>query len=96
MEDVTLKEHIEKLLDERDKALTAALVSMNERLALLNELRQGVATKDELKALEKVVDELKTRRDIGQGRGSGIAQFIGWIIAILAIIGFIISNLKLK
>ena len=82
----TLKEHVEKILAEKDKALNAALISLNERLGLLNELRGGVATKDEVKALEKVIDDLKTSRDKGEGKGSGINQFIAWGIALAALL----------
>jgi hypothetical protein len=94
-----------KILEEKDKALSAALIAVKEenrkteiaaekRFELLNELRSGVATKDQLLSLEKVVDDLKTSRDKGEGKGQGISQFIGWIIAGITIIGFIISNWK--
>lgn len=103
----TLKEYFEKILEEKDKALVAALIAVKEenkktetaaekRFELLNELRSGVATKDEVKALEKVVEDLKSSRDMGAGKDSGIAKFLGWIIAILAIVAFIMQNLKLK
>ena len=101
----TLKEHFEKILAEKDRALEAALIAVKEenkkteiaaekRFELLNELRSGVATKDEVRALEKVVEDLKTSRDKGEGRGAGINQFIGWIVAAVAITGFIITVLN--
>jgi len=66
----TLKYHIEKLLEEKDKALNAALIAVKEenrktevaaekRFDLLNELRGDVATKAQLEALEKVVKTLE-------------------------------------
>jgi hypothetical protein len=91
MEEVSLKEHFETLLEEKDKAIHVALVSLDKRLQLLNELRGNVATKDEIKALEKIVDELKANIDSGTGRRIGIQQFIGWILALIAFIAFIIS-----
>src|SRR5687768_1606372 len=103
----TLKEHFERLLIEKDKALNAALIAVKEenrktevaaekRFELLNELRSGVATKDQLHALEKSVDDLKSSSDRVEGKSSGYAQFIGWILAIIVIIAFVIQNLKLK
>lgn len=91
-ETVTLKEHIEKILEEKDKALAAALIAVKEenrkteiaaekRFELLNELRSGVATKDEVRALEKVVEDLKTSRDTGVGKGAGLEKMYGWIVA---------------
>jgi len=88
---VTLKEHFEKLLEERDKALNAALIASDKRLDLLNELRTGVATKEELNSLSIQIQDLKARIDKSEGGGAGIQKFIGWIIAAIAIIGFIIS-----
>jgi uncharacterized membrane protein YdfJ with MMPL/SSD domain len=103
----TLKEYFEKILEEKDKALVAALIAVKDenkktetaaekRFELLNELRSGVATKEEVKALEKVVEDLKSSRDMGAGKDNGISKFLGWVIAILAVIAFIMQNLKLK
>lgn len=100
---VTLREHFEKILEEKDKALAAALIAVKEenrkteiaaekRFELLNELRSGVATKDEVRALEKIVEDLKSSRDKGEGKGAGITQFIGWILAAIAVIGFILKT----
>ena len=88
---VTLKEHIEKILAEHDKALEAALESLNQRLSLLNELRGGVATKEEVKALEKVIDDLKASRDKTEGKYAGVRELIAWVLAAIAIAGFIIK-----
>ena len=103
----TIKEHFEKILEEKDKALAAALIAVKEenkktetaaekRFELLNELRSGVATKDEVKALEKVVEELKSSRDMIVGKDNGISKFIAWIIAAIALAAFILQNLKFK
>jgi hypothetical protein len=68
-EHVNLKEYFEKILEEKDKALNAALIAVKEenqkteiaaekRFDLLNELRGDIATKTQLQALEKVVESL--------------------------------------
>lgn len=107
MKKVTLLYHIEKILEEKDKALAAALIAVKEenrkteiaaekRFELLNELRSGVATKEEVRGLEKVVEDLKVSRDIGSGKNAGYTQFIGWIVAAISIIGFLITVYKNK
>ena len=74
----TLKEYLDSLLIEKDKQVDAALVAVKEegrkteiaaekRFDLLNELRQGVATKQQLEALEKVVNALAKLVYIGLG-----------------------------
>jgi hypothetical protein len=105
----TLKEHFEAILSEKDKALAAALIAVKEenrktevaaekRFELLNELRSGVATREQLDALEKVVDDLKSSRDTGQGKGVGVGQ--GWAMATgvvlfaIAVAGFVITKLS--
>ncbi|MES2382413.1 MAG: hypothetical protein V4538_15305 [Bacteroidota bacterium] len=91
-----LKEYFESKFLEKEKALDAGLISLNERLGLLNELRSGVATKEEIKALEKELHALTTRLDLLSGQDKGVSKFIGWILAAIMIIGFIIQNVKLK
>ncbi len=101
-ETVSLKEYFERILEEKDKAINIALAAAKEsvikaenaaekRFELLNELRQGVATKDQLGALEKVVDELKTSKDKSDGKGIGLNQ--GWVILIglVGLIGGIVA-----
>jgi len=84
----TLKEHYDQRLRDIDKALQAALAAAErastktelageKRFELLNELRSGVATLEQLKALEKLFDELKERLDRSEGRGSGLNA--GWL-----------------
>lgn len=104
---ITLKEHIEKILDEKDKALAAALIAVKEenrktevaaekRFELLNELRSGVATKDEVRALEKVVEDLKASRDTGVGKGQGSKDVIDIIKLLILVAGFILGYFVLK
>lgn len=102
---VTLKEHIEKILEEKDKALAAALIAVKEenrkteiaaekRFELLNELRSGVATKDEVRALEKVVEDLKSNKDKVEGRGAGMEKLYGWIVAAVLLAITIYNTIK--
>jgi hypothetical protein len=51
---------------------------------------------DKFEVIRKEISKLTTRLDIIAGRGTGIQQFIGWIVALLAIAGFIISNVKIN
>ncbi len=94
-------------MEEKDKALIAALVAVKEenrkqeisaekRFDLLNELRSGVATKDEVKALEKVVDDLKTSRDTGAGKGQGGKDVMDIIKLVIVIAGFLLGYFVLK
>jgi len=97
-----LKEYFERILDEKDKALTAALIAVKEenqktelaaekRFELLNELRGDVATKAEVHALATIVDDLKTRLDTLQGRSSGLFQGWGILIGAIGLIGGVIG-----
>jgi nitric oxide reductase large subunit len=103
----TLKEYFESLLIEKDKALSAALIAVKEenrktetaaekRFELLNELRSGVATKDQMHALEKMVDDLKTSRDRGEGKGQGGKDVMDIIKLVIVIAGFILAYFVIK
>lgn len=107
MKKVHLKEYFEKILEEKDKALAAALIAVKEenrkteiaaekRFELLNELRSGVATKDEVRALEKVVEDLKTSRDTGVGKGLGGKDIMDIIKLLILIAGFFLGYFILK
>jgi hypothetical protein len=107
MEEVSLREYVDQRFDDSDKAISAAMVAQEkailkaetaaeERFKLLNELRQGVATKEQLEALEKVVLDGKARLDSLQGRSSGLSSgwayllgFISLVSTLLAIWSFI-------
>jgi hypothetical protein len=109
MDNISLKEYFERILEEKDKALSAALISVKEenrktevaaekRFELLNELRSGVATKDQVLNLEKIVDDLKTSRDTGQGKGLGLHQGWGYLVGIsgfiIAIVSFVLQFIR--
>ncbi len=97
MSTVTLREYVEALFREKDKALNAALDAVKEenrkteqaaekRFDLLNELRQGVATKEQLIALDKVVAELKDRVGRVEAHSSGVSDTAKVIIAIVTVL----------
>jgi hypothetical protein len=44
----------------------------------------------------KTIASLNSRLDLIAGKNQGIDKFLGWIIAAVAVIGFIISNVKFK
>jgi len=77
---VSLKEYFDALREADKDALKAALIAAEKRLDLLNELRQGVATTDQLNALEKVVSALARLVYIGLGAVLAlqlVLQYIG-------------------
>jgi hypothetical protein len=102
----TLKEMLDERYATQTKALDAAfaaqqvsgqtaLVAINDRLRLLNELRAGVATSAELEALEKVVQALTSRVDTSEamhvGAQSKVANIRGTIAAYVATATFFIG-----
>jgi len=102
----TLKEYFESLLAEKDKALNAALIAVKEenrktevsaekRFDLLNELRQGVATKEQMDALEKIVQVLSDRLNTSDGAAKGSQLTKGGIYAAIAAVGTILAIIVL-
>jgi hypothetical protein len=78
------------------EAVTKAELSADKRFELLNELRTGVATADQLEALEKLVNTLTSRIDRaeasltgGNARLRGIYAAISAAVAIIAVIVFV-------
>jgi hypothetical protein len=63
------------------EAVLKAELSADKRFELLNELRAGVATAEQLEALEKVVTEQAKRLDRSEGAGQGRNAMFGWVIA---------------
>jgi len=52
-------------------------ISAEKRFELLNELRSGVATKEQLEALEKVVEELKIYKAIAESKAESWLVWLG-------------------
>jgi len=79
---ITVKQHFDALLRERDKrhrqrdalmgrAIETALASLNKRLDLLNELRGNVATREQLDAVTLRMTDLKSTLDLLAGANTG-------------------------
>lgn len=103
----TLKEHIEGILVERDKAINAALQaaekavsvaeknaekwrdSANEWRGAMNDREKTFMPRAEFESYksgaEKALSLEKERGDKGEGKSTGYAQFIGYIIAVAAL-----------
>jgi hypothetical protein len=75
------------------EAVTKAEAAANERFKLLNELRSGVATKEQVEALALRLSDLKERLDKSEGHGAGLNA--GWIylLGAVAAIGTVVSLL---
>jgi DNA-binding transcriptional regulator YbjK len=76
-----------------EKAITKAEMATDNRLTLLNELRGGVATREQLEALAARLADMKERFDELKGRGAGanalwgyIAGAVGLLIAVAAFV----------
>jgi hypothetical protein len=80
---------VEDALKAQQTAVQAALLAQKEQSAkgdiadekrfdLLNELRTGVATKEQIEALEKLITDLTSRVDKKEGHSGGVHA--GWLI----------------
>jgi len=116
--EVSLKEHFEKILAEKDKAINIALAAAKEAVAVAetnaekwrsnaNEWRGAMSDREKTfvtkiefetykEATEKAMMIEKTRSDKIEGKKSGMIDFLGWVIAAIAIIGFIVDKLLKK
>jgi hypothetical protein len=66
-------------------------VAIDKRLDLLNELRGNVATKDEVNALEKLVNVLTSRLERIEARGAGLNDGWKYLIGAVALVGSVIA-----
>jgi hypothetical protein len=73
------------------EAVTKAELSADKRFELLNELRAGVATTEQIEALEKIVAELAKRLDRAEGAGAGRTAMYGWIIAAVGTVATVMT-----
>ena len=73
-EHVTIREFIERVMDEREKALNIATTNLEKRLELLNELRGDVVTKSEYNATHYPMIDRVTKLENWQAKivGGGI------------------------
>ena len=63
-----------------EKAVTKAEIAADKRFELLNELRVGVATKEQVDALEKRINEQAARLDRTEGRSGGLNAGWGYLV----------------
>lgn len=88
----TLKQHYDQRFADVATAVQAALVSQekailkaetaaDKRFELLNELREGVATKEQVEATEKLIDGLTSRLDKIDGKSTGVSASWGYLVA---------------
>ncbi len=96
MNDVTLKEYLEALLNEREKrtnqleqdakeALNKASIALEKRLDLLNEFRAQAADEASKYARREDLDTLKERMDISQGGRAMLTATISVMLALVSI-----------
>jgi hypothetical protein len=92
---VSAEKAVNAALDAAKEAVLKAEVATEKRLQLLNELRNGVATREQMTALEQRLSDVKERidkMDAGiAGRAGGLADYIGWIVAAITVISAIVG-----
>lgn len=99
---VTLREYIDQRFSDANRAVEAALAAQEKavlkaeaaaeaRFVLLNELRQGVATKEQVEAIEKLMQTLTDRMNVNDGKTTGMdkswAILLGVVGSVATIIG---------
>lgn len=85
------KEAVQAALAAAKEAVAKAELSADKRLELLNELRTGVATTEQLEALEKVVTELSKRLDRSEGHSQGLSAGWAYLLAGIGAVATVIA-----
>lgn len=89
------REALEAALKDQTERTHVALVANEKRLDALNELRKGVAMTVEIQAVDTKVDRVEKGFDKLEskleGRSGGLKDYIAWILAAVAIAGFVVS-----
>lgn len=80
-ENVPLREFIERIMDEREKALNIATNNLEKRLELLNELRGDVLTKTEYNSMHYPLSDRITKLENWQ------AKIVGGGLLLMAVSG---------
>lgn len=92
---VSAEKAVQAALEAAKEAVLKAEVATEKRLSLLNELRSGVATREQMQALEQRIADLKERVDKNEaamaGRAGGLKDYIGWILAAVTVISALIG-----
>lgn len=89
---------VQAALQAQEKAVVKAEVAADKRFDLINELRVGIATRDEVQALEKIVnvlrDEVTSLRSETRGASAGRATLFtvgGLVIALASVAVLVVS-----
>lgn len=89
---VSAEKAVEAALEAAKEAVVKAEVATEKRLEGLNELRQGVATRDQLDALLARISDIKERVDKMEantlGRAGGLKDNMSLILFLITIAGF--------
>jgi|SRR6185369_100757 len=96
---------VDAALAAAEKAVTKAEMAAEKRFESVNEFRNTLSDQQrtlmpraETEALFKVVEDkitvITSNQTRSDGKGVGIAQALGWILAGIAIIGFLITKLS--
>lgn len=96
---VSAEKAVQAALEAAKEAVLKAEVATEKRLSLLNELRSGVATREQMQALEQRLSDIKERVDKNEatilGRSGGLKDYIGWILALVTLAGFVVAMVML-
>lgn len=84
------------ILAAQQDAVNKANVSDDKRFDLLNELRVGVATREQVEALEKIVSALSERVGRSAGSGAGMTQALTFVLAAAAVLVAILVPILLR
>lgn len=74
----------------QEKAVTKAEVAADKRFDLLNELRVGVATKEQVDALDKRISEITDRINRTEGRSGGLSAGWGYLVGAVGLASTVI------
>jgi len=82
---------IKKAEDSIEKKSDAVYVKLTDLQKALTEVMLRPEIESRFESLTEKVDDLRVTRGENEGKDTGIAKFIGWIIAAIAVIGFILQ-----
>jgi phosphopantetheinyl transferase (holo-ACP synthase) len=80
------KEAVQTALLAAKEAVIKAEVATENRLTLLNELRSGVATKEQMDAMAERLSDIKERQDRLEGRSAGLSDGMKVLISIVGLV----------
>jgi hypothetical protein len=94
---------VQAALQSAKEAVTKAETAANDRFVLLNELRSGVATTEQLEGVEKQIVALDKRLTLREGHREGgqqqiidrraqVASVVAVVLLILTVVAFVIAR----